>query len=97
MFLAFGKWDIRARFSALAPWREIRLYRERHEGSYHLVWGRLSVVVEDGELDIVPLCRQCDSPEVGEVFAGTEGLTVCRECSTVEGGYQYVSRREANN
>ena len=38
----------------------------------------------------VRVCAQCHSPECGEVHSGDEGVTVCKECGAVEGGYAFI-------
>jgi hypothetical protein len=92
MKTSIGKWDIRVT-PARQPWNHLRLHRK--EAGRHFVWGRLSVVVEDGTAEVVPTCACCGSLEIGERFAGDEGWTVCSDCGAVEQGYRYVSRREA--
>jgi len=49
---------------------------------------------EAPEGDVVPLCRECLSSEVGEKWAGDEGLTVCDDCGAVEQGYVYIHETE---
>lgn len=93
MTLSLGKWDIQVSTRARQPWRHFRIHRG--EASRHLVWGRVSVVVEDGAAEVVPTCAGCGSVEIGEVSAGDEGWTVCSACGAIEGGYRYVSRRDA--
>tara|TARA_R110002167_G_scaffold44747_3_gene134572 strand:- start:6069 stop:6371 length:303 start_codon:yes stop_codon:yes gene_type:complete len=38
----------------------------------------------------VGTCAWCGSFDIGEVFRGTEGFTVCEDCGQVEGGYDYI-------
>jgi len=91
MNLSLGKWDIRTN-RALWPWNHFKIHRT--EAGRHIVWGRISLTVEDGTAEVVPVCAECGSIEIGEVSAGDEGLTVCRACRSVEQGYRYVSNRE---
>lgn len=40
------------------------------------------------------VCAECGSISIGEVSYGDEGLTVCRSCGTVAGGYREVTEEE---
>jgi hypothetical protein len=56
--------------------------------------GRLRFELEDMETEHIATCAVCDSTEIGEVWAGDEGLTRCQDCGSVEQGYKYISQRE---
>lgn len=43
----------------------------------------------------IGICAQCGSPEIGEKSFGDEGLTACEDCQSIEGGYQWITTREA--
>ena len=90
---SIGRWDIEFSNRARCEWTHFRVHKG--EASRHIVWGRLSLVVEDGTAPVVATCAQCGSLEIGEEHAGDEGWTVCRDCRSVEQGYKYISRREA--
>lgn len=92
MKLTFFKWDIEVNLRAQHSWSHLRILRVN--GYKHLVWGKLSIVVENWTLEIHALCSQCNSPEIGEVSWGDEGLTVCQSCGSIEQGYDYVNLRE---
>ena len=38
----------------------------------------------------VPTCADCGSYDIREQFMGDEGWTICDDCGSVEGGYNYV-------
>lgn len=91
MYFTILNFDVSIR-TARQAWDHCKLHRR--DGAYHLVWGKLSVLIEDWTAEVHAVCAACGSGEVGEVRYGDEGLTVCRECQTVEGGYRYVNLRE---
>ena len=86
-----GKWDVQLG-SALHAWSHFRVHRT--EAGRHIVWGKLSLTIEDATAEVYPTCSQCGSFEIGEVRAGDEGWTVCQDCRSVEQGYVYVSKRQ---
>jgi len=86
------KWDIQAGFTALHAWTHFAIHRS--DSTWHLVWGKLSIHVENWTLEVHRLCAQCNSADIGEVSWGNEGLTVCQSCGSVEQGYEYVNARE---
>lgn len=94
MKLAIGRFDINAHLRARRKWREGPRWF-KGDAERHFVWGRISVHVEDGEAEVVPTCAACDSDEIGEQSRGDESWTICTACRSVEQGYVYVSRREA--
>jgi hypothetical protein len=91
-FFSFGKWDVEIS-SARCAWTHFKILRM--ESGRHIVWGKLSITVEDGTLECIPTCAQCGSFEAKEVAAGDEGWTVCPDCRSVEGGYKYITTRQA--
>ena len=42
----------------------------------------------------IRVCAQCYAVDCREVFVRDEGLTVCNECSAIEGGYSYIDEDE---
>lgn len=97
MILRIGKFDVTVRASARRRWNEIVYrspWRGQPERTWHLVWWKLSIYVEDATEASYAFCAECDSDEIGEVSAGDEGWTVCRACRSVEQGYVYRSKRE---
>lgn len=94
MIFSIGKYDVELSLRARRPLSYLRLHKGIDQ--YHLVWWKLSIIVEDGMSECVTLCKECGSAEVGEICYGDEGVTVCRDCNTIEGGYTYVSRRVAD-
>lgn len=85
-------WDVSIRLSALCAWTHFKIHRR--ESYSHLVWGKLSITIENWTIECHALCAECDSPDVGEVSIGDEGFTVCQSCRSVEQGYRYVNLRE---
>lgn len=92
MLFTIGNLDVRADLRSRQPWTHFRIHRTEY--SRHLVWGKLSILVENWALEVHPICGQCGSGEVGEVGSGDEGWTVCQSCRSVEGGYEYVNLRK---
>lgn len=92
-----GKYDIELSNSALWPWTHFKIHKR--ESCVHVVWGRLSLIVDDWTREVYATCAVCGSSEIGEVQAGDEGLTVCQDCQSIEQGYKYLNKREyyANN
>lgn len=95
--------DVKIGFTARHNWTHFRIHngnkhqwgRERHaEGTWHLVWGKLSIYIENWTLEIHPLCAECNSADIREVSYRDEGLTVCSNCQSIEQGYRYVNLRE---
>jgi hypothetical protein len=68
-----------------------------HMGTWHLVFGKLSIHIQDMELECHAICAECNSPEIGEVSFGDDGVTVCPDCQSIEQGYRYVSANELEN
>lgn len=62
---------------------------------WHIVWGRVSAIVGQPHLEEMGICSECSSTDIGEVSAGDEGWTVCQDCGTIEGGYEYITVEEA--
>lgn len=87
-------WDLSISLTARHACSHVKLYR--HDGAFHLVWGKLSILIENWTLEIHPLCAECGSVEVGEMRHGDEGWTVCQSCRSIESGYRYVNLREYN-
>jgi hypothetical protein len=88
-----GKWDIEFTNRSMHKWTHFKTHRF-NEGQLYVVWGPLTVMVEDWTAETYALCAQCDSTDIGEVGYGDEGLTVCSDCQSVEQGYKYVNKRE---
>lgn len=89
--IQLGRYRIEVR-KARQPWAHFKIHRG--ENTRHLVWGRLSIHVEDVTAEVYRLCNVCGSAEIGEVSSGNEGLTVCQSCGSVEQGYKYVNLTE---
>lgn len=98
MHFRIGPWAVTGNLGALAP---ITTLKRRKLGygqrGCHLVWWRLSILIENRKDEVFPVCAECGSPDIGEVSAGDEGWTVCQSCQTIEGGYQYISADEYEN
>lgn len=90
----FLLWDVSISFNSRWGLGHLKLHRT--EFSKHLVWYKLSILIENWSLEVHPVCAECNSDAIGEVFSGDEGLTVCEECRAVERGYRYVNLREFN-
>lgn len=93
-FIAFTffNWDIRCGFTARHSWTHFRIHHG--ESTWHLVWGRFSLHIENWTLEIHKLCGECGSADIGEVCAGDEGWTVCGSCRAIEQSIKYVNLRE---
>jgi hypothetical protein len=90
-----SKYRLTARLSSLRPWSHFKIHNRLDDsGVWHLVFGRLSVYFEDMNVECIPTCAECGSTEIGEVSCGDEGWTVCRDCQSVEQGYNYISIRD---
>ena len=48
----------------------------------------------ENENEVISLCKECQSPDIGEQHAGDEGWTVCDSCGSVEQGYVYIHESE---
>lgn len=95
MKLQLGNWLVEVDMRALRPWSHFKKHRlVYNDRGGHIVWGKLSLHWEDTSEQCYPVCRECDSPDIGERSWGDESLTVCDSCETVEGGYKYVSLKE---
>lgn len=92
MRFTLGRYDFSIGLHARFGFSHFRIHRS--ETTWHMVWGKLSVHVEDWSIEAHRLCLQCNSPDIAEVHAGDEGVTVCSSCRTVEGEYKYVNARE---
>lgn len=90
--MTIGKWDISINCRARCPWTHFK--RHRLENGWHIVWGKLSIELQDWKAEVYAICAQCDSTDIGEVSHGDEGWTVCQDCQSVEQGYRYVNKRE---
>lgn len=84
---------IEADLGARHKWTHFKIHKR--EMYKHLVWGKLSVIFGQPHLEEVRFCAECMSSECGEVSAGDESWTVCRECRSVEQGYIYMTMEEA--
>ena len=84
-------WDIRLS-TARRSWFEFKVYPSID--GYHIVWGKLSLMLTNWTLEVFPLCAECNSTDIGEVYSGDEGITRCDDCGAIEGGYRYVNLRE---
>lgn len=94
--LTLGRFDIELKFNARRDWREgVLVFKQRgHSGYRHIVWGCISLVIENWTAPDYAVCAQCNSPEIGEKFVGDEGWTVCADCGAVEQGYKHLTKRE---
>lgn len=90
--LHVGRWDINISNRAKRSWTDFKRFKT--DAGFHWVWGRLSLLVEDGTAEVVACCAACGSDEVSEKSMGDEGWTVCDACCGVEQGYVYKSKRE---
>ncbi len=92
-----GKYDIELSNTALWPWTHFKIHKR--ESSVHIVWGLLALLIDDWTLEVYPVCAECGSADIGNVSAGDESWTVCRDCQSIEQGYKYLNKREyyANN
>jgi hypothetical protein len=61
---------------------------------YHFVWWKISLIFGQPHLELVTVCGECWSGEIGEVSAGDEGWTVCRNCQTIEGPTEEITMEE---
>jgi hypothetical protein len=59
-----------------------------------IVFGKLTLVIEDWTNERYVICDVCGSTEIGEVSAGDEGLTVCQDCGSVEQGYKCINKHQ---
>jgi len=92
--VSIGKWDVQ--LTNTARWGWTHFNKRKTETGWHLVWGKLSLLVEDGTLEVFPVCAECGSSSIGEQGYGDEGWTVCEDCRSIEQGYEYISYREAS-
>lgn len=44
--------------------------------------------------EFIPICICCNFDEIGEIFRGDEGWTVCIKCGAIEQGYYYIIKEE---
>lgn len=86
------RWDCNVGLTALWHWGHFKIHRT--DFSWHLVWGKLSVMIENWTLELHPLCAECDSADIGGVGCEDESWTVCRSCRSIEQGIRYVNLRE---
>jgi hypothetical protein len=86
------KYDFTIDLRARREWNDFKVFKS--EGTRHIVWGKLSFLVEDWTLEIHPVCAQCDSWEIDEHSVGDESFTICGSCRSIEQGYRYVNLRE---
>lgn len=93
--LTFFNWDIAAGLTARWNWTHFKIHHT--EFSWHMVWGKLSILIENWTIECHTVCAECDSADIGEVSHGDEGWTVCRSCRSIEQGYRYVNLREYEN
>jgi hypothetical protein len=94
MKFSIGKFDVTMHFRARRAWTDA-ISRRLECGGKQLVWGRLSLSIEDGTTECIATCAQCGDEDVSEVTCGDEGWTVCRACRSIEGGRIYISKRQA--
>lgn len=85
-------YNIRIGMTARWPWSCFKIHK--YDYSRHLVWGKLSICVENWALEVHPICKECKSTEISEVSSGDESLTVCQACNSIEQGYEYVNLHE---
>ncbi len=92
--LSIGRYDVTLSTTARRAWNDFKVF-PLECGGRHIVWGRLSLMLEDGCTECIPTCTECGSREIGEVSSGDEGWTVCQACRSVERGYVYLTKRGA--
>lgn len=92
MRLTILNWIVSASLRARWDWTHFRIHRTEY--STHLVWGKLSIQIENWAIQCHAVCAECGSGEIGEVSSGDEGWTVCQSCQSVEQGYRYVNLKE---
>lgn len=92
MSITVFKHEISLHLGAKCKWSHIKLHKA--EGTKHLVWGKLSLYIEDLTSAHYAVCAECNSSEIGEVSTGDESLTICDGCRSVEQGYKYLTKRE---
>ena len=51
----------------------------------------------ENEDEIISLCKECYSQDIGERGSGDEYLTVCSDCRSVEQGYVYIHESEVDD
>ena len=51
----------------------------------------------ENEDEIISLCKECYSQDIGERGSGDEYLTVCSDCQSVEQGYVYIHESEVDD
>lgn len=95
MKLNYKDYEFSAHRSSRQPWIHFRIHK--HSMHWHIVWGKLSIVIGAPDLELVDVCAVCDSSEIGEVSAGDEGWTVCQDCGSIEQGYKQVTIKEFEN
>lgn len=85
-------WDIRISLAARQPWTHFKVHHTEY--SMHIVWGKLSIMIENWKLEVHQVCAECGSSDISEQDCGDEYLTICSSCRSVEQGYKYVNLRE---
>ena len=95
MNFTFGRFDVSLNLRSRRRWNTV--YYRRDSTELRLVWGRVSLHIEDWQAEVHPTCKQCGSADIAERSYGDEGWTVCDSCQSVEGGYVYVNKREYEN
>ena len=104
MRIALGRYRLTVRLHARCPWTHFKTYKYREGSMYfgpvyarHLVWGRLSILLEDIDLELFGTCKLCGSYDIAEQSGGMdsdESWTVCDNCGAIEQGYTYLSIRQ---
>lgn len=89
---AVGRWDVEFTTNARCTYR--RLKKHVTATGSHWVWGRFSLMIEDGTEEVHLVCAECDQGILRTVSWGDEGLSVCPMCRSIEGATRYVSNRE---
>lgn len=101
--LELGPYRIEASYSPKTPtwtgwpWTHLKLHRSRRGDAWtrHLVWGRVSILVDTPDLDFVSVCAECDCNETpSRVSSGDESWNVCQSCGSIEGRTREVTVRE---
>lgn len=86
-----GKYDLQLG-RALRPWSYFKVHKT--DTTWHLVWGSISLFIEDWTAKVYTCCKVCQSPDIGEKSLGDESWTICESCGSIEQGYRYLNKRE---
>lgn len=87
---------IEFRTSTRWGWSHFKIQRGRwntHSGFYrHIVWGKLSLIISQPQIETVRMCSECDGTEPIESKGYSDEIwDFCPNCNTVEGKTHYIS------